>query len=445
MVAVEFWGGLGVIGGSKIMIEDGGHRVLLDIGLDIPSGRDPFRRPVPPRPGRELSDRLRMGVAPRIPGLFDPAALAADALGPVRGPGPAGGAAGSGWPALAAALAEPAGETAVFVSHPHIDHVGLAGFLREDVAVHAHTDAVDLLGALSATGQGLTHGDPAWRRLTDGQRTKVGPMEVECVAVDHDVPGASGYLVRTSAGVLAFTGDIRFHGHHPERSWGFVERAAECQVLVTEGTTLGWDPSDRPRDETDVRRDFTALVERTPGLMLLSCYPRDLERVRTFLGIAAAAGRSVLWTEQTAALLRLLGVDEVLSSADVPAGELHAAPGSYVVAPDPDDLAALLDLPVGDGYPAPVFVHANGEPLGPFEPRWEPFTDWLSALGIPLRQIGCSGHAGQDHLHLMLERMRPSTVFPIHTTAPLRLHPPTGTSRVVAEYAARYDFAGRAR
>ncbi|MBC3842505.1 hypothetical protein GXW82_26875 [Streptacidiphilus sp. 4-A2] len=74
MVAIEFWGGLGVIGGSKIMIEDGGHRVLLDIGLDIPSGRDPFRRPVQLRPGRELSDRLRMNAAPRIPGLFDPAA-----------------------------------------------------------------------------------------------------------------------------------------------------------------------------------------------------------------------------------------------------------------------------------------------------------------------------------------------------------------------------------
>ncbi|MBC3842504.1 hypothetical protein GXW82_26870 [Streptacidiphilus sp. 4-A2] len=136
------------------------------------------------------------------------------------------------------------------MSHPHIDHVGLAGFLREDVAVHAHTDAVDLLEALSATGQGLTHGDPVWRRLADGQRTQVGPMEVECVLVDHDVPGASGYLVRTSAGTLAFTGDIRFHGHHPERAWDFVDRAAGCEVLATEGTTLGWDMSGPLRTRT---------------------------------------------------------------------------------------------------------------------------------------------------------------------------------------------------
>jgi ribonuclease J len=438
MVAIEFWGGLGVIGGSKIMIEDGGHRVLLDIGLDIPSGRDPFRLPVRVRPGRELADRLRMNTAPRIPGLFDPAALD-PAVGGAGGPGWAG--PGS---RLAEALGDPAGETAVFVSHPHIDHVGLAGFLREDVAVHAHTDAVDLLQALGATGQGLTHGDPAWRRLTDGQRTQAGPMEVECVEVDHDVPGASGYLVRTSAGTLAFTGDIRFHGHHPERAWDFVDRAAECEVLATEGTTLGWDPRGGTRDENDVQRDFTAALERTPGLVLLSVYARDLERVRAFIGIAEAAGRRIVWPAPTAAFLKLLGVEGVLSPAETPWADVHAAPSAYVVVPDPDDLPSLLDLPVGEGCPDSVFVHANGEPLGPFEPRWEPFTDWLSALGIPLRQIGCSGHASQDHLHTMLERMRPRTVFPIHTTAPFRLHPPSGTGRVVAEYATRYDFAGRA-
>ncbi|MFC1413453.1 MBL fold metallo-hydrolase [Streptacidiphilus sp. N1-12] len=426
MVTIEFWGGLGVIGGSKVMVRDGAHRVLLDIGLDIPSGRDPFRAPVRTRPGRELADRLRLDVAPHIPGLFDPAAL---------DPG--------------SPLAEPvgaAGDTAVFVSHPHIDHVGLAGFVRADIPVHAHTDAVDLLRALDASGQGLAHGDPHWHRLDDRQRVAVGPMEVECVAVDHDVPGASGYLVHTSDGTLAFTGDIRFHGRHPQRSWGFTDRAADCDVLVTEGTTLGWETRGPLRGEADVERDFAAALERTPGLVLLSMYARDLERVGAFLGLAGAAGRSVVWPAPVAAFLRLAGVGgraEVLSAAEVPLSDVHGAPSRYVVAPDPDDLPSLLDLPVGEGFPASVLVHANGEPLGPFEPRWEPFTDWLAALGVELRQIGCSGHADQDQLHHMLERMRPRVVFPIHTTAPARLHPPLGMSRVLAGYGRRYDFRGR--
>jgi hypothetical protein len=35
---IEFWGGVGVTGSSQVLIHDGGHRVLLDPGLDIPRG-----------------------------------------------------------------------------------------------------------------------------------------------------------------------------------------------------------------------------------------------------------------------------------------------------------------------------------------------------------------------------------------------------------------------
>ncbi len=419
MVSIEFWGGLGVIGGSKIVIREGGHRVMLDIGMDIPSGADLFRLPVRERPGRELADRLRVGAAPRVPGLYDPAMLRpGDPLG------------------------EPTERTAVFVSHPHIDHVGLAGFVRADIPVHAHTDAVDVLEALTAAGKGLPGGDPQWHRLTPGQRTAVGPMEVECVPVDHDVPGASGYLVRTSEGTLAFTGDIRFHGRHPELSWAFADRAQGCDVLVTEGTTLGWTMGTDIRDEEDVERDFAKALADTPGLVLLSLYPRDLDRVHGFLELAAAAGRTIVWPEPVAAFLRELGVSGVVGRDDERAAALATDPGSHIAFHDADDVLSLLDLPVGEGHPDAVFVHANGEPLGAFEPRWAPFTDWLDALGVPLRQIGCSGHAVQDHLHTMVERIRPRTLFPIHTTAPSRLHPPTGTTRVIAEYGVAYGMDG---
>ncbi len=419
MASIEFHGGLGVIGGSKIVIREGGHRVMLDIGMDIPSGADLFRLPVRQRPGRELADRLRMNAAPAVPGLYDPRFL------------------DDGDP-----LGEPGEPTAVFVSHPHIDHVGLAGYVRPEIPVHAHTDAVDLLRALTAAGHGLPGGDPEWHPLESGRTVAVGPMEVECLPVDHDVPGACGYLVRTSTGTLAFTGDIRFHGRHPERSWAFADAARGCDVLVTEGTTLGWDMSPKVRDEDDVARDFAAALAATPGLVLLSLYPRDVERVREFLDVAAAAGRTVVWPADTAAFLSALGVEGLVAAGDPVAAGATAAPGDFVVVFDPAVLPDLLDLPVGPGHPESLFVHANGEPLGPFEPRWAPFTDWLEALGVPLRQIGCSGHASQDHLHALVERVAPRVLFPIHTTAPARLHPTAGTVRIVGEYGTRYGMDG---
>lgn len=420
--SVEFWGGVGVIGSSKVLIRDGGHRVLLDLGLDIPKDGDLFRVPAAPRPGRELADRLRVGAAPAIPGLFDPGALAAgDPLG------------------------EEVEPTSLFVTHPHIDHVGLVGFVRPEVPVHASPDTISLLAALEKGDEALPGprvfaGDAGWRPVGVGEAVRVGPMTVERFDVDHDVPGASGYRVTTGDGVLAFTGDFRFHGHRPELSWAFAEAVAGADVLVTEGTTLSWEEIHPLRTEVDVNAMFEADLTGNPDLVMLAMYPRDFDRVRDFTAIAEAAGRRVLWPDRTAAFLRAAGFDEALAVGEVGLDAVHEAPGAYVVQLDADDIPSLLDMPFG---PNSVFVHANGEPLGPFEPRWQLFVDWLAKLGVPLRRIGCSGHAYQDDLHEFVRMINPKVLIPIHTFSPYRVHPTGSTARLVVDYAQAYDFAGR--
>ncbi|HEV3358453.1 MAG TPA: MBL fold metallo-hydrolase [Pseudonocardiaceae bacterium] len=425
MASIEFWGGLGVIGSSKVMIDDGINRVLLDIGLDNPVGADLFRPPVRSRKGRELADRLRVGAAPRIPGLFEPALLDRDDP-----------------------IAEPVGDpaaTEVFVSHPHLDHAGLAGYVRREIAVHAHTDAVDLLDALEAAGIGLPSGHPRWRRLVDGQVVSVGNIDVQCVAVDHDVAGACGFLVHTKDGTLAYTGDFRFHGRHPERSEEFVRRARGADVLVTEGTTLSFVPGEGPqRSERDVLDSFTRIIGGADGLVLISLYPMDTERIAEFSSAAAAAGRTILWPAPLAAALRGLGMTEATNLATethegVDLAAVHAKPAAFIIQPDPADLPGLLDLPLRAGD---AFVHANGEPLGEFDPRWRVFRDWLACLRVELHEIGAGGHASPDELHAMVERIRPTVVFPVHTFEPTRLSPALGIRRVVARYGTRYSFSG---
>ena len=420
--SVEFWGGVGVIGSSKVLIRDGGHRVLLDLGLDIPKDGDLFRVPAAPRPGRELSDRLRVGAAPAIPGLFDPTALTAGDR-----------------------LAEQVEPTSLFVTHPHIDHVGLVGFVRPEVPVHASPDTIALLAALEKGQEALPGprsfaGPAAWRPVALGERVQVGPMTVERFDVDHDVPGASGYRVATSDGVLAFTGDFRFHGHRPELSWAFAEAVADADVLVTEGTTLSWEEIHPLRTEVDVNAMFEAELAGNPDLVMLAVYARDFDRVRDFTAIAEAAGRQVLWPDRTAAFLRAAGFDGALSVGEAGLDAVREAPGRYVVQLDADDIPSFLDMPFG---PNSVFVHANGEPLGPFEPRWQLFVDWLAKLGVPLRRIGCSGHAYQDDLHEFVRMINPKVLIPIHTFSPYRVHPTGSTSRLVVDYARAYDFAGR--
>ena len=408
MARLRFYGGVGVIGSTKIVVEQDGWRVVLDVGDDIPGREGIVRGPLRLPAGSELRTRLRVGEAPPIEHFFRPEAVA--------GTGLAGGG---------------DGRTVLCLSHCHIDHVGLLDWVDPGVPVHAAPETVRMLGALGG-------GAGAVQPLAEGESLAVGPLVVERYAVDHDIPGASGFLVRTEDGVVAYTGDFRLHGRHPELTERFAERARGAAVLVTEGTTLSADPRVTVRFEREVDAAFDDALAQTPGLVLMSVYPRDIERIVSFQTIAGRHGRVVLWPAAVARFLRAWGLDDIRELDEEALAAARAEPSRFVVQVDVERLDILLDLPVGPGA---VFLHANGEPLGPFQAGWELLQQWLAFLRVPFTVIGSSGHATPHDLHRVAELVAPKVLYPVHTIEPWRFAPPPGTLRVLAEYGRWYDVA----
>lgn len=415
MARIRFYGGVGVIGGSRIAVEESGYRVLLDLGQSFRPGGGLARWPASYRPERELADRLRLGDAPAIEGLYRSDLLDGTGLAP-----------------------GPDARTAVFVSHPHIDHAGLTAFVDPAVPVYAAPSAARLEAALAASGEAVAGERAAYRALDAQSPVAVGPLTVRRLDIDHDVPGASGYLVETAHGRLAYTGDFRMHGRHPERTRAFAEAARGVDVLVIEGTTLGQAGDARVRTEDQVDVAFAGALAATPGLVLLALYPRNLERVEAFSDLARSAGREILWPAGAAAFLREMGMPAAQGWDEVGLGQVARDPSRYVVTLRPMHLPHLLDLPTG---PSARFVHANGEPLGPFDPAWGLLSEWLGHLGVPLSVIGTGGHATPDDLAWLVTAIRPKSVYPIHTLAPERLLPGPEGIRRVAHYDRWYPLA----
>ncbi len=403
MAVISFWGGIGVIGSSKILIEQEHWRVLLDCGLDFHPGRGLFREGITPRPDRELADLLRTGSAPRIPNLF--------ASRYVAGTGLAGGS---------------DGQTAVCVTHAHLDHIGLTGFVDPAITLYASPETAALMRALHAAHQDVGGRVPEFTEVEEGQPFDFGPFHITRYDVDHDVVGASGYLVETEDGTVAFTGDIRFHGRHPGRSVNFAHKAAGSRLLVCEGTMLSADFHNTVRQEEEVDRQFSALLDSAPSLVLMTLYPRNIERVEAFMRAARAHGREILWPQDTARFLQEMGLSGIREWGGGDLDAVSAQPAHYILQVTPQELPALLDLPLGPGA---VFIHANGEPLGPFDPRYEALKDWLDFLHVPFRSIGTSGHATAEALENFVRMVRPDILVPLHSMNPERLLAPAGVDR----------------
>lgn len=380
--------------GLKFTVEHGGRRVLFDFGLEHAPGRAPFSMGLEPRPGRELGDLLAVGSAPRLQGVYE------------------------AWD----------GRTAAFITHMHLDHSSLVRFLHPQVPLFYPAAMEDLRSAADASGY-LAWRRPAGTPIPDRRPLAWGDIEVTPVAVDHDVPGATGYLVRTPDLFLAYTADHRWHGLHPEVTAAFVEAARGADVLVQEGVLLeppaapaaGPLPPPPRLSEREVGLGFGSLLESTPGLVVINLYAMNRERVAGLAAAAAARGRRLVMEPQAAAIA---GHPDLLDVAEV-----AADPARFAVQLSFENLPTLIDLAPPAGS---VYVHSNGPPLGRFDPAFQVMEAWIERLGLAYVHLGSSGHSWPADIERTVRGVGPGLVIPVHSRAPEALCVP-GVPALVPE------------
>ena len=99
----------------------------------------------------------------------------------------------------------------VVISHPHLDHYGLARYIRPELPVWIGRAANDILTAASAyvpNGHALV--DP--RFLSNRKPLNIGPFRVTPYLVDHSAFDAYALLVEADGKRVFYSGDFRAHG-----------------------------------------------------------------------------------------------------------------------------------------------------------------------------------------------------------------------------------------
>lgn len=431
MTTVTVLNGDRTIGGTQIVVEDGGYRLLFDCGLAYDPATDPFGR-VYRRPASHMHDLLALGLTPRIPGLYRDAPIDPNA--------------------------EATGPLAVALSHAHLDHTHLVGFVDPAVPIYASPATTRIVEVFSALG---VMAAPVERDLTavePDSSVQLGPMRLRFVPVDHDLCGACGMLIETSDGVIAYSGDLRLHGGAPERTLSFSQaaRRAGAGLLILEGTRL-WPapppeaaptPVLRERVEADVVPDIVANLGQAEGqLAVILQSAENGERVEALADAVSRNGRLYVMDLEGLALVyaalgrplrsphavylpgavqnrlargETLTIPESQALATAPqvleAVEIRRAPGDFLLRLAYHSFADLIDLlPAERGG---IILTSNGSPLGRFDPAWVQLEWWADAMGMRLVDAACTGHAAPRDLALLAAHAGAPTVMAIHSRHP---------------------------
>ena len=514
--------GSDAIGGTKILFEQGDARLLLDFGTNYAKMSRYYEEYLKPRASRGLVDYLELGLLPRQKGWYRP-----DLFPPHDYP-----QRDRTW--------DGARPSAVLLTHGHLDHCGGISFLHPEIPVYLTPMSLALLRSWQETGRPdvtneVTYfgpraarlgapepGDSLAGRLLEsdrsaprtsrtfglfgdrpapllellraspyGERTAFEPSDptaapaaveavpITAVPVDHSVYGASAFLLEADGALIAYTGDLRFHGEHRAQSEAFLRllERRRPEILIAEGTRLR--PAEAPEapertSEDDVVRTCRRDVAAYEGRLVVADFgPRNVERLRSFRSIALATGRQLVLTPKDAHLLTLLhAVDPAVEIDFGPGGmrileepsagraspwlalvrarygdahlsplEIERTPGRWILCFSFFDCNDLVDLRAAT--PGGLWLYSSSEAHGEEQEfdfrRLQAWIEWARMRSVGFRYVvdragdtrltfdhpedlghHASGHATQEELLELVRRANPRRLVPVHTGQPSR-------------------------
>ena len=479
MTSLTFYGGVKEIGGNKILLEDGDTRVFLDFGMSFGLMGEFYDSFLGPKKCNGVGDYIELGMVPEMKGIYRQ-----DYLKKMGRP------------------EEKQAVDGVIVSHAHMDHIGMISLLRADIPLYCSPATKSVMQMLDETGnseyltqkrafQFYTNKKGGISRMTakheDGttarevhevtKKFKVGSLEVTPFPVDHSLPGATAFAIETSAGVVVYTGDLRFHGRRTTQSLAFVEKAKALDptAIITEGTRID---AKKTETEEDVYKTVTNSIGDS-GLAIANYPVRDTDRMESFVRAADDNGRRLAVNMKQAYLLDLFeqnkvaaprlsevdiyvprkswclitekDIDPKLVDADykgwergyiraknaVTAEDIHKQQSSYIWRSDFFEMKEMMDVRPGKGS---HYIWSLTEPFNvSMKLDKELIMHWLKHFGIDkITEKHVSGHACGPELRKMLEEIAPKQLFPVHTEHPGMFRSLSSEVRMI-KYGKRYE------
>ncbi|MDR1629450.1 MAG: ribonuclease J [Oscillospiraceae bacterium] len=323
----------------------------------------------------------------------------------------------------------------IIVTHGHEDHIGGLPYLLKTINVPVYSSKLTI---------GLIKGKLKEHKLLElvtlneiaaRDVITLGKFSVEAIHVNHSIPDALAFAIKTPAGVVVHTGDFKIDTMPIDGDVIDLARFAELGkqgviCLMADSTN-----AERPgytESESTVGETFESLFRKAEGKRLIvASFASNIHRVQQIINVAAKLGRKVALSGRS--LENVVAISTELGYLSVPDGVLisidevkNKADDKLVIittGSQGEPMSALTRMSTSEHRKVQIgandFIIISATPIPGNEKTVGKVVNELMKLGAEvvydrMYDVHVSGHAKQEELKLLMGLVKPKYFVPVH-------------------------------
>ncbi|MFM9071337.1 MAG: ribonuclease J [Acidimicrobiaceae bacterium] len=184
-------------------------------------------------------------------------------------------------------------------THGHEDHVGALQYLLQDASFPLYGSALTLGLARNRIAEARLTDKTKFIEVSDNDRIKIGPFDVEFIPVTHSVPHAHAIALHTTQGVIVHSGDFKIdltpvdHRRTDLARLGSLSSNEGIRLLMLDSTNAG--ERGHAPSESDVGAVLRAIFnEHRDKRIITASFASHIHRVQQIADAAIDSGRVVV-------------------------------------------------------------------------------------------------------------------------------------------------------
>lgn len=317
---------------------------------------------------------------------------------------------------------------AVFISHYHGDHIGLAYYINKRIPLYLGEASVRIVQASDAYKNTETIHPAGF--LVHGKPISIGDITVTPFLCDHSAFDSYMLLCEADGETVLYTGDFRSNGR---KSFDRLlhDLPQKIDKLICEGTTLSREGY-VPVTEAELEEKAVALFKETSAPIFVLQSSANIDRIVTMYRAAKRTGRIFLQELFMAELATAAGksipnpaFDDVYAFITNPKrydaltkyrriGKDGIAKSRFVMCVRSSMLRYMQSLSEQMNFDGGLLIYSMWSGYRK-QPEMEAFLCACEDMGLKVVELHTSGHADADTIKRLIAHVNPTKIIPVHT------------------------------